>query len=158
MKTAQKNIGKNLSTIFSQGTKGKKDTTKKVAEILSNTEKGMAVNLPENVSGDKVKKARKLGAVMAEKVAINSAEKDKRASLTYNLNALKGSAEKYVQLLATEHDCSISVDELVNTLKTPKVFLAYLSEKQRAKFDAKALKFNYWLVLTLVSKYIKAQK
>ena len=131
--------------------------TKNVAEILANTKSGMAVNLPENVTGEKVKKARKLGAVMAEKISINATEKDKRASLTYNLNALKGSAEKYVNLLAVEHNCAVSVDELINTLKTPKVFLAYLSDKQRAKFDAKVLKFNYWLILTLVSKYVKGK-
>lgn len=117
-----------------------------------------AANVPDNATGEKIKKAKLLGAVMLEKMAINSAEKDRRASLTFNLNTLKGSAEKYVQLLATEHGCSISVEALIDTLKTPKVFLAYLSDKQRAKFDAKALKFNYWLILTLVSKYIKAQK
>lgn len=135
----------------------KVNSVKKVSEILTNTAKGMAVNLPENVKGEKVKKARKLGAIMEEKISINNAEKDRRASLTFNLNTLKGSAEKYVNLLAVEHNCTISVEELINTLKTPKVFLAYLSEKQRAKFDAKQLKFNYWLILTLVSKYIKGK-
>ncbi len=147
MKTAVKNAPKNSA----------KNSVKNVAEILENTAKGMAVNLPDNVSGDKVKKARQMGAVMAEKIAINNLEKDKRASLTFNLNTLKGSAEKYVQLLAIEHNCAISVDELISTLKTPKVFLAYLSDKQREKFDAKALKFNYWLILTLVSKYVKSK-
>lgn len=147
MKTAVKNAPKNSA----------KNSVKNVAEILENTAKGMAVNLPENVKGDKVKKARELGAIMKEKISANNVEKTKRASLTYNLNALKGNADKYVQLLAMEHKVSISVDELINTLKTPKVFLAYLSEKQRAKFDAKALKFNYWLILTLVSKYIKGK-
>lgn len=137
--------------------KGARNSVKKVAEILSNTTKGMAVNLPENVSGEKVKKARELGAIMKEKISANNVEKDKRASLTYNLNALKGNADRYVKLLAIEHKVSVSVDELINTLKTPKVFLAYLSEKQRAKFDAKQLKFNYWLILTLVSKYIKGK-
>lgn len=147
MKNAVKNAPK----------KGAKNSVKNVAEILTNTAKGMAVNLPENVKGDKVKKARQLGAIMVEKITINNAEKDRRASLTFNLNTLKGSAEKYVNLLAVEHNCAISVDELTNTLKTPKVFLAYLSDKQRAKFDAKQLKFNYWLILTLVSKYIKGK-
>lgn len=147
---------KNSISVATKNTK--KATKKQVLAILENAKDSLVVSLPENVDGEKIKKARQLGAVMLEKISANNTEKEKRASLTYNLNALKGNAEKYVQLLAIEHNIDITIEKLVSTLKTPKVFLAYLSEKQRVKFENKALKFNYWLILTLVSKYIKAQK
>jgi hypothetical protein len=115
-------------------------------------------NVPENVTGEQIKKAKKLGLEMLEKLAINKAEKEKRRSLTYNLNALKGSAEKYASLLGTKYDTKISIEELSATLKTPKVFLAYLSEKQKAQYEAKKLGFSYWLILGLVSKHFKANK
>lgn len=114
--------------------------------------------IAENVTGEKMKKAKQLSEALIEKMAINLAEKTKRRSLTYNLNALKGSAEKYVSLLGTKYDTQISVDELMATLKTPKTFLAYLSEKQKAQFEAKKLGFSYWLILGLVSKHFKANK
>lgn len=132
--------------------------SKNLSNIFSNTPKGVTVNIPENVTGEKIKKAKKLGEIMAEKLAINTAEKLKRRSLTYNLNALKGSAEKYTNLLGAKYQTAVSIDELMAILKTPKVFLVYLSEKQKAQFEAKKLSFNYWLVLGLVAKHFKANK
>jgi hypothetical protein len=37
-------------------------------------------NVPENVTGEQIKKAKKLGLEMLEKLAINKAEKEKRRS------------------------------------------------------------------------------
>jgi hypothetical protein len=120
--------------------------------------KGMELQLAENVTGAKVKKARKMSVIMAEKLELNNTEKAKRRSLTYNLNCLKGSAEKYCELLGTKYEVSISVDELLNTLKKPSIFLAYLSEKQKGQYEAKKFGFSYWLILGLVSKHFKANK
>lgn len=135
-----------------------KKMSQNLSNIFSNTPKGVTVNIPENVTGQKIKKAKKLSEITAEKLAINTAEKAKRRSLTYNLNALKGSAEKYANLLGTKYETAISIDELMAILKTPKVFLAYLSEKQKAQFEAKKLGFSYWLILGLVAKHFKANK
>ena len=135
-----------------------KKMSQNLSNIFANTPKGIAVNVPEKVTGKKIEKAKKLSEETAEKLAINTAEKEKRRSLTYNLNALKGTAEKYASLLGTKYDTKISVDELMATLKTPKVFLAYLSEKQKAQFEAKKLGFSYWLILGLVAKHFKANK
>jgi hypothetical protein len=135
-----------------------KKMSQNLSNIFANTPKGMAINVPENISGEKIKKAKKLSEITAEKLAINTAEKEKRRSLTYNLNALKGSAEKYANLLGTKYQTAVSIDELMATLKTPKVFLAYLSEKQKAQFEAKKLGFSYWLILGLVAKHFKANK
>ena len=144
--------------------KAVKNTAKKTI-ILVNGKNGMELksttttpNVPENAKGTDIVKAKKLSEITAEKLAINTAEKLKRRSLTYNLNALKGSAEKYVNLLSTKYETAVSIEELTATLKTPKVFLAYLSEKQKAQFEAKKLGFSYWLILGLVSKHFKANK
>ena len=136
----------------------KKATKKQVLAILTNSKDSMQITLPENVNGEKVKKAKKLGEIMLEKISINNAEKEKRRSLTYNLNALKGSAEKYCELLGTKYGVNVSIDELMNTLKKPKIFLAYLSEKQKSQFEAKKLGFSYWLILGLISKHFQANK
>lgn len=134
-----------------------------IKEIASKTKlvkgtKGMEIQLAENVTGAKVKKARKMSVIMAEKLELNNTEKAKRRSLTYNLNCLKGSAEKYCELLGTKYDVIISVDELMNTLKKPSIFLTYLSEKQKSQFEAKKLGFSYWLILGLISKHFQANK
>ncbi len=136
-------------------TTGKKATKE---TKLVNGQNGMEIILAEKVTGAKVKKARKMSVIMAEKLELNNTEKAKRRSLTYNLNCLKGSAEKYCELLGTKYEVSISVDELLNTLKKPSIFLAYLSEKQKSQFEAKKLGFSYWLILGLVSKHFKANK
>ena len=133
-----------------------KETAKKTKLVTGR--KGMELQLAENVTGAKVKKARKMSVIMAEKLELNNTEKAKRRSLTYNLNCLKGSAEKYCELLGTKYEVSISVDELMATLKKPSIFLAYLSEKQKSQFEAKKLGFSYWLILGLVSKHFKANK
>ena len=138
-----------------------KNTKKATKETkLVNGKKGMELQLAENVTGAKVKKARKMSVIMAEKLELNNTEKAKRRSLTYNLNCLKGSAEKYCELLGTKYEVSISVDELLNTLKKPSIFLAYLSEKQKSQYENKKQKlgFSYWLILGLVSKHFKANK
>ncbi len=133
-----------------------KETAKKTKLVKG--QKGMELILAEKVTGAKVKKARKMSVIMAEKLELNNTEKAKRRSLTYNLNCLKGSAEKYCELLGTKYEVSISVDELMATLKKPSIFLAYLSEKQKGQFEAKKLGFSYWLILGLVSKHFKANK
>ena len=147
-------------------TRQSKKATKKIKGIqFVNGKKGMEVaqlgdntNVSENTTGAKIKAAKKLGAEMLEKIAINNAEKQRRRSLTYNLNALKGSAEKYAEMLGNKYGVNVSIDELTEALKKPKVFLAYLSEKQKTQFEAKKLGFSYWLILGLVSKYFKAHK
>jgi hypothetical protein len=115
-------------------------------------------NVPENATGEKIKKAKKLGEISLAKIEANAIEKAKRKSMTYNLNALKGNAEKYATLLGQKYDLNISIEELCEALKSPKVFLAFLSEKQKANFEAKKLSFSYWLILGLVAKYFKSKK
>lgn len=136
----------------------KKATKKQVLAILTNAKDSLQVSLPENVNGEKIKKAKKLGEIMQEKISINNAEKLRRRSLTYNLNALKGSAENYADLLGKKYGVNVSIDELMNTLKKPSIFLAYLSEKQKTQFEAKKLGFSYWLILGLISKHFQANK
>ena len=137
---------------------GKKANKQVLAKLVSNAQGLPVITLPENTTGEQVKKARKASELQVEKIATNEAHKQDTKTLTYNLNRVKLFGAKYVQLLNKKYDLELTGEDIVNYAKNFAPLKAHLTEKQLVKFQAKNLNFSVWLILGLIGKLAQESK
>ncbi len=146
-----------MKTVVKNAPKGAKvNSVKNVAEILESTESGMALNLPENVKGEKVKKARKINEIAeARKEAVND-YLDATMKLSQVLKNIKQYNEKYLKVIELQYGVKISTDMLNNVI--PSNFINLQTDKQKENQAKSPERWSFRKVLQLIAKYYKNEQ
>lgn len=137
---------------------GRKANKQTLAKLVTNAQGLPVITLPENTTGEQVKKARKASELQVEKIATNEAHKQDTKTLTYNLNRVKMFGAKYVQLLNKKYELALTGEDIVNYAKNFAPLKNHLTEKQLVKFNSKSLNFSVWLILGLIGKLAQEHK
>jgi hypothetical protein len=132
----------------------KKLTNEQFSQLVS--KKNAAIDkvvAKESAKVLKIAAPKKINVLVAERKVIKADIMDERYKLSFNLNAIKSRADKYVSLLQSEYKVKIDAKELFE-LRAPS-FIPYLTESQ---VKAQANNGNRWtvsMVLILIAKYAK---
>ena len=137
---------------------GRKANKQTLAKLVTNAQGLPVITLPENATGEQVKKARKASELQVEKIATNEAHKQDTKTLTYNLNRVKMFGAKYVQLLNKKYELALTGEDIINYAKNFAPLKNHLTEKQLVKFNSKSLNFSVWLILGLIGKLAQEHK
>jgi hypothetical protein len=101
----------------------------------------------------KVAAPKKVNVLVAERKVIKIDIMEERYKLSFNLNAIKSRADKYVELLQSEYKVKIDANELFE-LRAPS-FIPYLTESQVKAQENNGNRWTVSLVLILIAKYVK---
>jgi hypothetical protein len=132
----------------------KKLTAEQFSQLVS--KKNAAIDKvinKETVKALKLPLPKKVNVLVAERKVIKIDIMEERYKLSFNLNAIKLRAAKYVELLQSEYKVKIDAKELFE-LRAPS-FIPYLTESQK---ETQAKNGNRWtvsMVLILIAKYVK---
>ena len=142
-----------------KATKNAPKSAKKAAlkTIISNTAKGMALNVQSNIKGaDIVKAKRELSALQVSKISANNLHKNFVGGFNFILNSFKDRAQSYLKELNAKYELNATMEQLGN-LKASEL-CALMTEKEKERQTKKANLWSFWQVETLIARYLKASK
>jgi len=132
----------------------KKLTAEQFSQLVS--KKNAAIDKvinKETVKALKLPLPKKINVLVAERKVIKADIMDERYKLSFNLNAIKSRADKYVSLLQSEYKVKIDANELFE-LRAPS-FIPYLTESQVKAQENNGNRWTVSMVLILIAKYAK---
>lgn len=125
--------------------------------IISNTAKGMAINIASNVKGEDIKKAkRELSALQVSKISANKLHKSFVGGFRFILDSFKDRGATYLKELNAKHELSATMEQVI-ALK-PSDLCALMTEKEKARQEKSGNLWSFWQVETLIARYLKATK
>jgi hypothetical protein len=140
----------NTNTQSAPIVKAKKAQSAKIVK----TPQGLSV--ASNVKGADIIKAKKQSELMLAKYEANNSHKAKISTLSFILSSVKDNAVKYVDLLNVKYECKVTMEQLTSI--KPSQFVTLMSDKEKERQANNGNKWGFYLVLTLISRYYKAQK
>ena len=132
----------------------KKLTAEQFSQLVS--KKNAAIDKvinKETVKALKLPLPKKINVLVAERKVIKANIMEERYKLSFNLNAIKSRADKYVSLLQSEYKVKIDANELFE-LRAPS-FIPYLTESQVKAQENNGNRWTVSMVLILIAKYAK---
>jgi hypothetical protein len=134
-------------------------TTKKAVlkTTITNTAKGMALNVQANVKGADIEKAkRELSALQLSKITANKLHKSYVGGFKFILDSFKDRGATYLKELNAKHELTATMEQI--TALKPTDLCALMSTKESERQAKNGNLWSFWQVETLIARYLKAKK
>lgn len=131
-----------------------------ITKYLQSDLKGIVVNasnLPENVTGSQIEKAkRQMSTLMVAKIEANKLHKSEIFGFNFNLNSFKTKGTKYLAEFNIKHGTKVTMAKVMEL--TPLMLTPLMSQRQREQKANNGNKWSFWDIETLVAKYFAPTK
>ncbi len=126
--------------------------------LFTPTESGINVNgieIPENVTGENIKAAKKQSIIVIEKKQAAQNRLDAIESLSQILKDVKLYGGNYLKAVELQYEVKITGDMLTSVI--PSMFIPMQTEKERENQAKHPNRWKFSKVLTLIARYYKTR-
>lgn len=135
-----------------------------IANVPQTTQTKDVINLPENLTGKKLKKQSEL---QKSRIDANKDYKSSEGSLSKMLKYVAEYGSEYIKHLNQKYGTNLTPEYLVNTINdgTSSMFPIFATDKEKAaaikkgeQLGKNAPVYSFWVVLSFVSRFAEKNK